>query len=490
MTMQSQSTRTAPPAPKVPNAGQPWQWEAADLAQMIRAGTISSREVVQSCLARMDQVNGTINAVVRRFDEEALAAADAADAARRRGDALAPLHGVPVTIKINIDQKGHPTDGGVAAYADLVATSDNPVVANLRGAGAVIIGRTNAPAYSMRWHTENDLHGATLNPWHSGITPGGSSGGAAAAVAAGIGPIAHGNDIAGSVRYPAYCCGLVGLRPTHGRVPSSNGTAKGLAPISSQLMAVQGPLTRTVRDQRLAFAAMAKPSPLDPRCVEPAPFAPPARPMRIALVVDPGGRGVDPAVAAAVRQAGRALEAAGYIVEEVAPPDLAEIGDIWAKLAMPDIMATLQPVIDANGDDGIRRAIGLWNEALPKYQASDVLTALGERSAALRSWQIFFETHPVVVMPVSTQLPFAVGFDLKDAATTAAVIAAQNPLMSISVLGLPGLSVPTGLADGIPVGVQVVAGRFREDLCFEVGEVIAAGSTLATPIDPRAAGAR
>ncbi|QCI69075.1 amidase [Phreatobacter stygius] len=464
--------------------------EAAEIAALIRSGAVSAREVVSSCLARMDQVNGAINAVVRRFDEEALAAADAADAARLNGEALGPLHGVPVTIKINIDQKGHPTNGGVGAYADLVATSDNPVVANLRDAGAVIIGRTNAPAYSMRWHTANDLHGATINPWHPGITPGGSSGGAGAAVAAGIGPIAHGNDIAGSVRYPAYCCGLVGLRPTHGRVPSSNATATGLAPISSQLMAVQGPLTRTIRDQRLAFAAMARPSPLDPRCVVPAPFAPPARPMRIALVVDPGGRGVDPAVAEAVRRAGRSLEAAGYFVEEVAPPDLAEAGDIWPKLAMADIMAALQPQIDANGDDGIKRAIGLWNEALPRFTASDVLVALGERSRALRNWQIFFETHPVLVMPVSTRLPFAVGFDVADAATTASVIAAQNPMMSVSVLGLPGLSVPTGLVDGVPVGVQVVAGRFREDLCFEIGEVIEAQGAIATPIDPRPAVAR
>jgi amidase len=466
-----------------------WRLDACELARLIGLGQISSREAVASCLARMDKVNGTINAVVRRFDDEALADADAADAARARREPLAPLHGVPVTVKCNIDQKGHPTDGGVEAYRDLVAESDNPVVANLRAAGAVIIGRTNTPCYSMRWHTENALHGATLNPWHAGITPGGSSGGAAAAVAAGIGPIAHGNDIAGSVRYPAYCCGLVGLRPSYGRVPSSNATAKGPAAISSQLMAVQGPLTRSVRDCERAFAAMAQPSPRDPRCVVPAPFPPMAEPLRVALVARPKGAAVDPGVTEAVLSAGRALAAAGLVVEEIEPPDLAGIGDLWGKLAMADVMANLQPLIDHNGDDGIRRALALWHEVFPCYTAADTLIALGERSLALRNWQLFFETHPVIVMPCSYAPPFPVGFDLKDAAETARVLAAQSPLMAISVLGLPGLAVPTPPQNGIPAGVQIVAGRFREDLCFRVGAIIEAHLGRATPRDPHPGGA-
>lgn len=465
-----------------------WRLDACELAQMIGLGRVSSREAVTSCLARMDAVNGTINAVVRRFDAEALADADAADAMRARGETLAPLHGVPVTVKCNIDQKGHPTDGGVEAYRDLVAESDNPVVANLRAAGVVIIGRTNTPCYSMRWHTENALHGATLNPWHAGITPGGSSGGAAAAVAAGIGPIAHGNDIAGSVRYPAYCCGLVGLRPSYGRVPSSNATAKGLATISSQLMAVQGPLTRSVRDCELAFEAMAQPSPRDPRCVVPAPFPTMSGPLRVALVARPKGVVVDRGVTEAVLSAGRALEAAGVLVEEIEPPDLAGVGELWGKLAMADVIANLQPLVDQNGDAGIRHALALWNEAFPNYGAADTLTALGERSLALRNWQLFFETHPVVVMPCSYAPPFPVGFDVKDAAETAHVLAAQGPLLAISVLGLPGLAVPTAPRGGIPAGIQIVAGRFREDLCFRVGAIIEAHMRRVTPLNPHPAG--
>jgi amidase len=462
-----------------------WQLDAADLAPMIALGKVSSSEAVRSCLDRLESVNSSINAVVRQFPEEALAAAAAADAAVRSGVPHGPLHGVPVTVKVNVDQRGHPTDNAVTAYRHLVATEDNPVVANLRRAGAVIIGRTNTPCYSMRWFTENTLHGPTLNPWDRSRTPGGSTGGGAAAVAAGIGPIAHGNDIAGSVRYPAYCCGLAGLRPSYGRVPSSNATAKALSSISSQLMAVQGPLARSVRDLRLGFAAMAVPDPRDPRCVVPAPLPAPPRPIRVALVPGFAGRRVHPAVTAAVNSAGASLAAAGYAVEEREPPQLIETGDLWPKIATADIMRDLTALIEQNGDDGIKRAVALWDAVWPKYTAADTLTALGERLRALRDWQLFFETWPLIVMPVSLEPPFAAGLDVEDEATTARILAAQSPMLSISVLGLPAVTIPTGLHEGVPVGVQIVAGRYREDLCFDAAEVIEAHHPMPTPIDPR-----
>ena len=163
---------------------------------------------------------------------------------------------MPVTVKVNVDLKGQATTGGVPANRDAVAVEDNPVVANLRRAGAVILGQTNTPEFSFRWFTENPLHGRTLNPWDPALTPGGSSGGAAAAVASGMCPIAHGNDIAGSVRYPAYACGVAGLRPTAGRIPSYDASDAQGRGLSSQVMSVEGPLARRVRDLRLALAAM------------------------------------------------------------------------------------------------------------------------------------------------------------------------------------------------------------------------------------------
>lgn len=238
-----------------------WRWSAGDLARGIRTRQISSREAVAACLQRTQAVNPTLNAIVQVLEREALAAADEADRAVARGDALGPLHGVPVTTKVNVDQAGLPTTNGVVAFKDVIARDDSPVVANLRKAGAVIFGRTNTPAFSFRWFTDNDLHGRTLNPWSKAHTPGGSSGGASSAVAAGMGPIAHGNDLAGSVRFPASCTGVFGLRPSFGRVPAFQPSAAEERPLAVQLMSVQGPLARTVADIRLALQAMAAADP-------------------------------------------------------------------------------------------------------------------------------------------------------------------------------------------------------------------------------------
>src|SRR3712207_1162844 len=208
--------------------------------------------------------------------EEALAAAEEADRATASGAELGPLHGVPVAIKVNSDQVGYATTNGVAAFKDTVAAADSPHVANLRRSGAILLGRSNTPAFSYRWFTTNDLHGQTLNPWDGTRTPGGSSGGASAAVASGMVPIAHGNDIGSSVRYPAYACGVVGLRPTVGRVAGLYGPEGADPALSVQAMLVQGPLARSVRDVRLGLRGMTGADPRDPFHVPGSPAAPPA----------------------------------------------------------------------------------------------------------------------------------------------------------------------------------------------------------------------
>jgi amidase len=464
-----------------------WALDAVELGEMIRRRQVSCREAVTAALGRLDAVNGKINAVVRPLHQQALAEAAAADEALARGAAVGPLHGVPITIKVNVDQAGCPTDNGVVAFKELMATRDNPVVANLRRAGGIVVGRTNAPAFSMRWFTSNTLHGETRNPWDASRTPGGSSGGAAAATATGIGAIGHGNDIAGSVRYPAYCCGLVGLRVSYGRVPSYNFSAPAARPISAQLMAVQGPLTRRVRDARLALAAMAGTDPHDPRCVA-MPLEGPssARPIRVALVTDPAGRGgVAPAVADSVRRAGRWLAEAGYAVEEVEPPELGAVADLWATIAMDDTIAALEPAVAQFGDDGIKRALGFWRALHPARDARHVLDGLTRRDHFLRIWEVFLAERPLVVTPVSNEPAFAVDLDLVDAETTRRLMAAQIMQLAVPVLGLPSVSVPTGLADGVPMGVQITAGRFREDLCLDAAAAIEAHAPMPTPIDPK-----
>jgi amidase len=191
-----------------------WRWTGVEIARGVRTRLISSREAVESCLARIEQTNPRLNALVEVSAEEALDMAGAADRAVAAGETLGPLHGVPVSTKVNSDQEGHATTDGLVALKDNIAEVESPQVEKLREAGAVFVGRSNTPAFSYRWFADNDLHGRTLNPWDGGRTPGGSSGGAGSAVASGMVPIAHGNDIGGSIRYPAYACGVVGLRPS------------------------------------------------------------------------------------------------------------------------------------------------------------------------------------------------------------------------------------------------------------------------------------
>jgi amidase len=465
-----------------------WRLDAVDLAALIRTRQVSAREAVRSVLARLDQVNPAINAVVLPLHEAALAEADAADARLARGEAVGVLHGVPVTTKCNTDQAGLPSDNGVVDFQDRIAAEDNPVIAHMKRAGAIVVGRTNAPAFSMRWFTDNDLHGRTLNPWDARLTPGGSSGGAGAAIAAGIGPIGHGNDIGGSIRYPACCCGIAGLKPTHGRVPAWNPSAPVARPIASQLMAVQGPMARRVRDLRLGLEAMAGFHPLDPRSLDmPLRGAPPPAPIRVALVTRWPGVALHPAIAEGLRAAGRALAAAGYAIEEIDPPDLGEAAALWMVLAGPDLLPGLEPLAEAHGDAGIKRALRLWRETNPPPDAAAALRALAQRELLLHRWQVFLQDTPLIVLPVSAALPFPQGHDLVDAATSGRIIAEQAPLLELAMLGLPCVAVPAGLHEGVPLGVQIVAGRFREDLALDAGEVVEAALGLATPIDPRPA---
>jgi amidase len=432
-------------------------------------------------------VNPAINAVVQVLEEEALAAAREADARRARGEALPALHGVPVTTKVNVDQKGLPTTNGCVPFRDLVAPEDSAVVANLRRAGAIIVGRTNTPALSMRWFTENALHGRTLNPWHPGHTPGGSSGGASAAAAAGIGPVAHGNDLGGSVRYPAYACGIAGLRPSFGRVPAFNPTMAAERPISAQLMSAQGPLARRVADLRLALAAMAEGDARDPWWM-PAPLEGPPlpRPLRVALCVDPAGTGVHPAVAEAVRRAGAILQAAGYAVEEASPPAFAEVARDWDALAHGEAAIFLKDAFAQNADEGAQATYRYMLAHTPAMGMADWMRVAARRTTHQRAWAAFMQGFPLVLCPVSAEPPFPQGLDVAGQQGFDAVYRAQQPLLATPLLGLPSVAVPTGVVDGLPMGVQVIAPRWREDLALDAAEAIEAACPMPTPVDPRA----
>lgn len=460
-----------------------WRLPASELASLIRARKVSAREAAKSALARLDAVNPKLNAVVDHRPDDVLAQADAVDTVIARGGDAGILGGVPITVKVNIDQTGFATTNGVKLQRDLIAKSNSPVIDNLRKAGAVVLGRTNTPAFSYRWFTTNLLHGDTYNPRDRSITPGGSSGGAGSAVAAGIGHIAHGTDIAGSIRYPAYACGVHGLRPTIGRIPAFNASSPE-RPIGPQITAVSGPLARTVYDLRLALAAMSKYDSRDPWWV-PAPLEGPPVPRRAALCLRPDGLEIAPEIEAALRDAAKRLERAGWIVEEIAnTPPMAEPAEHQVKMWMGDTYQAQLDTAEKEADPGALAALRGHEAVGRAMNLTDFSKVLTRRATITREWQVFFDSWAVLLIPVCGDLPFPYNFDLRDKQSWERAWRAQMPQVGLPFVGMPAMTVTTGLVGTVPVGVQLVAGRYREDLCLLAGEAIEAGGVPASPVDP------
>lgn len=450
-----------------------WKLTASALAQAVRSKQVSAVEVTQAHLDRSIAVNARINAVVDSFHGESLDAARQIDAQIAEGQDPGPLCGVPVTIKVNVDQRCHATTNGLTLQEKLVANEDSPVVANMRNAGAVIVGRTNTPAFSLRWFTRNNLHGQTLNPRDPSITPGGSSGGAGAAVAAGLCAIGHGTDIAGSVRYPAYACGLHGLRPSMGRVPAHNATG-GDRFIGAQIMAVSGPLARSIEDIRLSLAAMSARDPRDPwQTVAPLDQGPFDK--RVALTLVPDGMDVSDEVQVVLLDAAERLRAEGWTVDQVDCPPMQEAARINAILWMAENQFSAGDMIAREGDaDAIFVAQQMIADA-GEIDLERVMLALKTRVGLIRQWEQFLSRYPVLLCPVSGERPFEQQLDVRSEGDFARVFRAQLTQRALPTLGLPGLSVATGQVGRIPVGVQLIAGRFREDVLLAAGEAIEQG---------------
>ncbi|MBG0832687.1 amidase [Planomonospora sp. ID67723] len=466
-----------------------WQLSATQLAAGIRTGEISAVDVVESCLGRIEDVNPTLNALVDVRPEEALADARRADAAVAAGETLGPLHGVPVSTKINTPQRGSLMSHGLAALAGATAAEDDASVSALRDAGAIFLGRSNTPAFSVRWFSTNDAHGRTLNPWSAGHTPGGSSGGAASSLAAGMTPLAQGNDIGGSIRFPAACCGVVGIRPTVGLI--SNWTAPEDSqiegPLTFQAWAVQGPMGRTVADARLALRAMAGADLRDPFGVPALPEAPPqAGPVRVGLVRDVGVVTPHPSVSDALDTAARWLTEAGYEVEELELPLLAEASRLWSLLLFEDMRPGL-PGMRQMADEALRihldyayaYAAELWGE---KPDITAYIQGWARRATLITRLQELLGRDRILLTPVSAEPPFEQDADINDPVRGRALIPAQWPMTSLPVLGFPGVSVPTGLADGLPIGVQLIGGRFAEDVILDAAQAIEDRAPRLTPV--------
>jgi amidase len=468
--------------------GEIWSWDAATTVAAIRARRISSREAVEAALERLHSVNPAINAVVEILGDEALAAAEQADSRLSRGETCAPLHGVPVTTKMNVDLAGHATTNGLVAMKDALASEDSAPVAALRRAGAIIIGRTNIPAFSYRWFTGNDLHGITRNPWDPKLSPGGSSGGAGAATAVGIGTLAHGNDVAGSLRLPASACGVYGMRPTVGRVPSCNPSQPAEKSLCLQLGATEGVLARSVRDIRIGLEVLGMPDHRDPWQVPaPAMNEDHRQPCNVSLFTGEKEFGTAPEIIAMLRKAAGWLEDAGYIIEEVPPPRVAEIAELWMAMLYAECSGTVRDVMFGLGDEAFRRSFTDSAANFPVLDAPSLYRAWERRLSIQREWTIFLEKYPVILTPTSLQPTFPIDHDLAGREALAVISKAFSPLSSIAALALPAISVPAGSAAGAPAGVQIVSGRFKEERCLAAAAVMEERIGKLLPIEPKRA---
>lgn len=445
---------------------------ATELAGMLRAREISARELLDAHLERIDKLNPGLNAVVTLDADGAQAAADAADTALAAGDPMGPLHGLPVAHKDTHATGGMRTTWGSPLHVDTVPLRDELIVARYKAAGAVRVGKTNVPEFAAGSHTFNTVFGPSHNPYRQGLSVGGSSGGAAASLAAGFVPLADGSDMGGSLRNPAAFCNVVGLRPTPGRVPTWP------AALGWSQLSVQGPMGRTVADVALQLSVVAGQDPRVPIALsdDPTGFAAPLPEslagLRVAWAPDLGGRiSVDPAITSVLASSVGVFESLGASVEE-ACPDLSDADDVFGTLRAWLFEATFGD-LGRRHPDKVRQSIR-WNAELgAKLSGSDVARAEIAHTKLYERTVAFFERFDVLLAPTTQVLPFPVELEYP---TEIGGVPQENYLewmrscTVISATGCPALSVPGGFTpDGLPVGLQIIGAPRADRGVLEAG---------------------
>ncbi len=433
---------------------------ARQMAAAVHGREISARELLDLHLARIAERNPQLNAIVSLDEQRARAGAVAADEATARGDALGPLHGLPFAFKDTHDVAGWRTTYGSPLFAEHVPDVDDLVVERIRAAGAVTIGKTNVPEFAAGSHTFNTVFGTTLNPVDPTRSAGGSSGGAASAVRAGMVPLADGSDTGGSLRNPASFCGVVGLRPSLGRVPSW--------PTDNywETLSVGGPLARNVEDLALLLSVVAGPDPRVPTALgEPGSlFAPPLEAdldgLRVAVTIDLGGLlEVDGEVTRVLGEAASAFEAAGVTVEP-AYPDLGLADDTFRTLRAWHFQASMGELLAAH-PDSFKQSLAENIRAGEPLTGADVARAFQQRTTLAERMRLFFESYDVLLLPTSQVPPFPADQEFPRSINGRPVATYLDWMRSayvITVTGCPAISVPAGeTTDGLPVGVQIVA---------------------------------
>ena len=454
---------------------------ARDQAAAVRRREISARELLDLHLTRIDERNPELNAIVSLDEERAREGAAAADSAQASGAEVGPLHGLPFAFKDTHAVAGWRTTYGSPLMVDNVPDVDDLIVERVRRAGVVVIGRTNVPEFAAGSHTFNTVFGTTLNPVDPSRSAGGSSGGAACALASGMVPLADGSDMGGSLRNPASFCGVVGLRPSLGRVPTW--------PAGNQWEStgVSGPMARNVGDLALLLSVLAGPDPRTPLALgDPgAAFAPPLAGslsgLRVALSVDLGGAfEVDREVAGVVEASGPVFTAAGASVSD-AHPDLAEAEDTFRTLRAWHFQAQLGPLL-AQHPTAFKDSLADNIRAGEILTGADVARGYAQRTTLGQRMRTFFESYDVLVLPVSQVPPFPADQEFPTAINGRSMDTYLDWMRSayfITVTGCPAISVPCGTtSDGLPIGIQIVAPHGKDRFLLEVAAAFEAAVTL------------
>jgi amidase len=445
---------------------------ALEQADLVRRREVSARELVAAHLERIERVNPALNAIVTLVPERALAEAAAADDRLARGETVGPLHGLPVAHKDTHLTAGIRTTSGSPILRDHVPDADELIVERIRAAGAITVGKTNVPEFAAGSHTFNPVFGATRNPYDATRTPGGSSGGAAAALAAGLHPIADGSDMGGSLRNPASFCNVVGLRPAPGRVP----TYPSQTPWAT--MSVQGPMARTVADAALLLSVIAGPDPRSPIAIdEPGSvFAGPLERdlsgLRVAWTADLGGTvPVDPAVVAALAPQIAVFTGFGCVVEE-ACPDLTGADEVFRTLRAWQFDLTLGPVLDRHRDQ-VKACLAVNIEQGRALTGADIARAEVHHAALFHRMREFFTRYDLLLLPASQVPPFPIEqeYPIEVAGEVQPdYLGWMRSAYLVSATGHPALSVPGGFTpDGLPVGLQIVGPHRGELAVLQAG---------------------
>ncbi len=446
---------------------------AREIAEQIRRKTVSPLEVAQTHLDRIERLNPKLNAFVDYRPELVLAQAREAEKAVLRGDELGPLQGVPVSIKSSIDVAGHRCEAGTRLRGGRIAVEDAPLVARLRAAGAVILGVTNTPELLMAWETDNLLYGRTSNPWDLTRTAGGSSGGEAGAIAAGLSAGGVGSDGGGSIRVPAHFCGICGLKPTPGRIPSTGHYAKSSGPFA--LIGVVGPMARTVEDLRILFEVMAGWDDGDPSA---APVAvreiseTTLRSVNVGFFEDDGRTPVTEETREVVRLAAFTLMSCGFRVDAFRPHGLDEARERWWEFFGTAGGMILGPELRGHELElsPILREFLSWTNAEPPHSGESLLAAWLGRDAVREKILQQMRKYPVLICPTAAIPAFRHGErEWQVEGKTVKYLDAWSYCEWFNLLGFPAAVVPMGYSEqGLPIGVQIVGRPWEEEVVLAV----------------------